>query len=44
MTNENQAVAYQTAVAKVNDTFVPMITAQLTNNGIAMIDYQTQCV
>ena len=50
MTNQIQTAqqaipaTYRTGLAKVNDTFMPMITAQLQGNNIAMSEYQKQCV
>lgn len=35
---------YKTGLAKVSDTFFPMIQQQLTGNGIHMDDYQKTCV
>lgn len=35
---------YENQLSKINDTFVPQITSQLKGNGIAMTDYQKQCV
>ncbi|MCZ2733620.1 hypothetical protein [Lacticaseibacillus rhamnosus] len=35
---------YQSALAKANDVFVPMITEQLQGNGIKMTDYQRTTV
>lgn len=48
MTNQNhlttQPQTFQTKLAKVNDTYLPMITGQLEGNGIHMTDYQKTCV
>lgn len=47
MTNQNQvatASTFQTKLAKVNNTYLPMITDQLQGNGMNMSDYQKQCV
>lgn len=50
MTNQIQTVnqqapaTYRTGLAKVNDTFMPMITAQLQGNNIQMSEYKKQCV
>ncbi len=41
-TKENST--FKTGLAKVSDTFFPMITEQLTGNGIRMDDYQKTCV
>ena len=38
------AKQYQSALAKANDVFVPMITNQLQGNGIKMSDYQRTVV
>lgn len=35
---------YENQLSKINDTFVPQIANQLQGNGIAMTDYQKQCV
>lgn len=35
---------FKTKLAKVNDTYLPMITDQLQGNGVNMSDYQKQCV
>lgn len=35
---------FRTGLAKINDTFMPMISKQLTGNGIVMSDYQKTCV
>ncbi|KIO60202.1 hypothetical protein B4065_0128 [Caldibacillus thermoamylovorans] len=35
---------FKTGLAKVSDTFYPMIEQQLTGNGIRMDDYQKTCV
>lgn len=37
-------MSFSTGLAKVNDTFMPMIERQLTGNGIKMDDYAKQCV
>lgn len=39
-----QQATYRTGLAKINDTFMPMISQQLTGNGIVMSDYQKTCV
>ena len=49
MTNQNQVQQaptpqFQTTLAKVNNTFLPMIESQFTNNNIQMDDYQKSCV
>lgn len=47
MANQNQvatAATFQTKLAKVNNTYLPMITDQLQGNGMNMSDYQKQCV
>lgn len=45
MANElNIKPTYQTGLAKVNNTYLPMIAEQLSGNGINMNDYQKQCV
>ncbi len=47
MTNQNQLAqtqSFQTKLAKVNNTYLPMITDQLQGNGMNMSDYQKQCV
>lgn len=46
MTNQltTQPQTFQTKLAKVNDTYLPMITGQLEGNGIRMTDYQKTCV
>lgn len=41
MSNQNQ---FSTALAKVNDTYFPMIQRQLEGNNIKMDDYSKQCV
>lgn len=35
---------FSTAIAKINDTYFPLIERQLTGNGIQMDDYSKQCV
>lgn len=45
MTNEiAKTEGFKTKLAKVNDTYLPMITDQLQSNGVNMTDYQKQCV
>ena len=45
MTQEqNQGSQFSTALAKVNNTYIPMITDQLEGNGIDMDQYAKQCV
>lgn len=45
MTNEiAKTEGFKTKLAKVNDTYLPMITNQLQGNGVNMSDYQKQCV
>lgn len=45
MTNEiAKTEGFKTKLAKVNDTYLPMITDQLQGNGVKMTDYQKQCV
>jgi len=39
-----QDSTFKTGLAKVSDTFYPMIEQQLTGNGIRMDDYQKTCV
>ena len=45
MTNEiAKTEGFKTKLAKVNDTYLPMISDQIQGNGINMTDYQRQCV
>ncbi|MFT8610552.1 MAG: hypothetical protein ABF690_13150 [Liquorilactobacillus nagelii] len=37
-------MGYETTLSKINNAFLPQITHQLQGNGIAMTDYQRQCV
>lgn len=43
-TQQAAPATYRTGLAKVNDTFMPMITAQLQGNSITMNEYKKQCV
>lgn len=45
MTNQNELqTTYQTKLAKINDTYLPMISNQLEGYGIKFTDYQRTCV
>lgn len=44
ITQQVAPATYRTGLAKVNDTFMPMITAQLQGNNIQMSEYKKQCV
>ncbi len=48
MSEQNQVVkkeaTYKTQLAKVNDTYLPMITDQLENNNIKFSEYAKSCV